>query len=197
MVKQKKIVLGVTGASGAVYALGLLRSLLRSGAEVHLVVSGLGGRLLSEEAGIKKIDHEHLMGGVDVPTERLVIYPVKDVGAKIASGSFRHDGMIVGPCSSKTLGMIANGCGDNLIHRAAHVTLKERRVLVLLHREMPLNLIDINNMQTVTQAGAVVLPASPGFYMKPKTIEDLVDFVVGRVLDLLDIEHELDVRWEG
>jgi len=126
----------------------------------------------------------------------LILHNFRDVGAAIASGSFRHDAMIVIPCSSNTLGCIASGSAQNLIHRAAHVTLKERRRLVLIHREMPLSLIDIRNMQTVTEAGAIVCPAQPGFYMMPKTIEDLVDFVVGRVLDLVDVEHALDIRWK-
>ncbi len=197
MTKNKQIVLGVTGASGAVYAMGLLRRLLEAGVVVHWVVSAMGARLLREEAGLMKHDREHLMCGVAACADQLVIHQVRDVGACIASGSFRHDGMVVAPCSSKTLGMVANGCGDNLIHRACHVSLKERRKLILLHREMPLSLIDIGNMQTLTQAGAVIVPASPGFYTRPQTIDDLVDFVVGRVLDLLEIEHSLDIRWEG
>ena len=119
----------------------------------------------------------------------------RDIGAAIASGSFLHDGMIVAPCSSHTLAAVATGLGDNLLTRAAAVTLKERRRLVLLHRESPLTLIDIQNMERATLAGAIVCPANPGFYMLPKTIEDLVDFVAARALDLLGVEHGLSGRW--
>ena len=123
------------------------------------------------------------------------LYNFRDVGAVIASGSFRHDGMIVIPCSSNTLGAIASGAGQNLMHRAAHVSLKEKRPLVLVHREMPLSLIDIRNMAAITEAGGIIAPANPGFYMMPELVGDLVDFVVGRCLDLLGIEHELSIRW--
>jgi 4-hydroxy-3-polyprenylbenzoate decarboxylase len=127
---------------------------------------------------------------------RLVVHPNKDVGAVIASGSFLHDGMVVLPCSSASLGQIATGSGSNLLTRAAMVALKERRPLIVCHREMPLSLIDIRNLETLSLAGAILCSPNPGFYMNPTRIEDIVDFVVGKVLDLLKVEHALKTRWE-
>lgn len=197
-----RIIVGITGASGATYARRTVQLLLAAGVHVHLVVSPLGQRLLHDELGMEGVDLAALAGlpaGADGPKsdllERLVLHNYRDVGAAIASGSFKHDGMIVVPCSSNTLSAIAQGSAQNLLHRAAHVTLKERRKLVLVHREMPLSLVDIRNMQSATEAGAIIAPASPGFYMLPQTVEALVDFVVGRCLDLLCVPHDLDVRW--
>jgi 4-hydroxy-3-polyprenylbenzoate decarboxylase len=198
----KRLVVAITGASGAVYARRLIQLVVAAGVETHLVISPLGQRLLHDELGLEGMGGNSanlaqlagLPEGSPSPAN-LVVHPFRDVGASIASGSFRHDGMVVIPCSSNTLGCIASGMAQNLVHRAAHVTLKERRKLVLVHREMPLSLIDIRNMQAVTEAGAVVCPAQPGFYMMPRTIDDLVDFVVARVLDLVGIDHTLAVRW--
>ncbi len=193
-----RFVVGISGASGAPYALRLLEQLLGRGHEVHLVVTDYGRRLLFDEAGITRVDLANLCPTIADAraAERLVIHPNKDVGAVIASGSFPHDGMVVMPCSSASLGAIASGAGSNLLTRAAMVCLKERRALILCHRETPLSLIDIQNMRRVTLAGAIVCPASPGFYLLPRTVEDLVDFVVGKVLDLLHVEHDLKTRWE-
>ena len=205
-----RVVVGVSGASGAAYATRLLELLLDGGHEVHLVVTEFGRRLLSEELGIKRLDLESLVPtlnrpenglrhgprtGAGLPTRRLIVHPHKDVGAVIASGSFLHDGMVVIPCSSAALGYIATGSGLNLLARAAAVTLKERRPLILVHRETPLSLIDIENMRRVTLAGGIIAPANPGFYLGPKSVGDLVDFVVAKVLDLLKIEHDLKNRW--
>ena len=202
--KNKRIVVGITGASGAVYAARLVQLLVQAGVETHLVVSPLGQRLLQDELGMEGVDLAALAGvdsesadAQDLVPEGLVYHHFRDVGATIASGSFRHDGMIICPCSSNTLGSIAHGSAQNLIHRAAHVTLKERRRLVLVHRETPLSLIDIRNMAAVTDAGAIVAPANPGFYMLPATLAEVVDFVVGRCLDLVEVEHDLNVRWSG
>ena len=198
---NKRIIVGISGASGAVYAQCMIRLLMAAGVETHLVVSPLGQRLLHDELGMEGVDLWALSGleqPDDRPTARppgLIYHNYRDVGASIASGSFQHDGMIVVPCTSNTLGAIANGLAQNLMHRAAHVTLKERRKLVLVHREMPLSLIDIKNMQAITEAGGIIAPANPGFYLLPQTIEALVDFVAGRCLDLLNVEHSLDVRW--
>lgn len=199
---SRRFVVGVTGASGAWYALRLVERLLASGCEVHLVVSDYGRRLLFDEAGIKELSLESLApalaGGADREghARRLVIHPNKDVGAVIASGSFLHGGMVVIPCSSTSLGAIATGSGSNLLTRAAMVTLKERRPLIVCHRETPLNLIDIENMRTLALAGAVLCPTNPGFYLLPKTVGEIVDFMVGKVLDLLKVEHDLKTRWE-
>jgi 4-hydroxy-3-polyprenylbenzoate decarboxylase len=156
---SRKFVLGISGASGAGYALRLLEVLLTQGHEVHLVVSEYGQRLLFDEADVRKLELSQLCPALaslpDAPTleSRLVIHPNKDVGAVIASGSFLHDGMVVLPCSSTSLGAMATGSGSNLLTRAAMVTLKERRPLIVCHRETPLNLIDIENMRTLTLAG--------------------------------------------
>ncbi len=126
----------------------------------------------------------------------LFLYNIKDIGAEIASGSFLHDGMVIVPCSSHTLNAIACGLGDNLLTRAAAVTLKERRPLIIVHRESPLTLIDIRAMAQLTEAGAIIAPANPGFYLLPESISDIVDFVVGKTLDLLNVKHTLETRWE-
>lgn len=197
--QPRKFVLGVSGASGAVYSLRFLQLVLEQGHELHLVVSEYGKRLLFEEANIKHLTLEELapsLAGDASIRSRLFIHPDKDVGAVIASGSFLHSGMAVLPCSSTSLGQIATGSGSNLLCRAAMVTLKERRPLIICHREMPLSLIDIENMRTATLAGAVMCSPNPGFYLNPASISDVVDFVVGKVMDLLHIPHRLSTRWE-
>lgn len=196
----KRFVVGVSGASGAPYTLRLLELLLGAGHEVHFVCTEYGRRLLFDECGIRELTFEQLVpkldnAGVD-PHLRLVLHPNKDVGALIASGSFQHSGMVVLPCSSASLGAIATGSGSNLLCRAAAVSLKERRPLIICHREMPLNLIDIRNMETLALAGATICSPNPGFYLLPKRIEDIVDFVVGKVLDHLGVAHTLNTRWE-
>jgi len=195
---NKRIVIGITGASGAAYSLRVLRLLVAGGVEVHLAASPLGRRLLADELGIKKLEAETLLG--ERPGSSggsLVIHKDGDLGAAIASGSFLHDGMIVVPCSSNTLGAIAAGITQSLVQRAAMVTLKERRPLVLAHRESPLTKIDISNMQRVADAGAIVAPLSPGFYMLPQTVDDVVDFMAGKLLDLINVKHELKIRWKS
>lgn len=227
---SKRIVVGISGASGAAYAQRLIRLLVVQGVQIHLVVSPMGQRMLHDELGMEGINLDALAGdglvevssGLakghsarldgDIPggagktneeglslnvtqSPRIVLHHYRDVGAAIASGSFVHDGMVIIPCSSNSLSAVANGSSQNLLHRAAAVSLKERRHLVLVHREAPLSMIDIRNMQLAAEAGAVICPANPGFYMLPQTIDDLIDFVVGRVLDLLDVDHHLNVRW--
>ncbi len=192
---------GVSGASGACYALRLLELLLahKDAPDVHLVVSDYGRRLLFDEAGVRTLDLHSLCPALagSGAERRLIVHPHKDVGAVIASGSFLHSGMVVLPCSSASLGAMATGSGSNLLTRAAMVTLKERRPLIVCHREMPLSLIDIRNMETLSLAGAVLCSPNPGFYLGPKRVEDLVDFVVGKVLDLLGVGHDLKTRWNG
>ncbi len=198
--------MGVSGASGAWYAQRLLEILLGAGHEVHLVVSDYGKRLLSDESGVRSIDLASLCPKLAArlsaaerseAEKRLIVHPHKDVGAVIASGSFLHDGMVVIPCSSASLGAMASGSGSNLLCRAAMVTLKERRPLIVCHREMPLSLIDIRNLETLALAGATICSPNPGFYLLPKTVEEIVDFTVGKVLDLLKVEHGLKTRWES
>src|SRR5687768_2494993 len=175
------IVTTITGASGALYAQRFVQGLVAANVNVHLVVSPLGRRLLHDELGMETVDVEALAG---TPNHTVTLYKYNDVGSKLASGSFLHDGMVVVPCSSNTLAQIAHGLGDNLICRAAAVTLKERRKLILCHREMPLSPIDVNSYQTLTQAGVIVAPANPGFYLNPNSVGEIVDFVAGKLLDL-------------
>lgn len=196
-------VVGVSGASGAAYAVRTVEQMLLGGHTVHLVVSEYGRRLLFDELGIREVGlesfcpHLNAMSHAAEYAGRLVIHPNKDVGAVIASGSFLHDGMVVVPCSSTSLGAIATGSGSNLLTRAAMVTLKERRPLVIAHRETPLSLIDIENMRTLTLSGAIICPTNPGLYLLPTTVDEIVDFVAGKLLDLLKIPHDLKTRWEG
>ncbi len=195
MVDKRNIILAVTGASGAVYARRILQGLNQPDLRTYLIVSPAGRRLLHEELGLETPDAVRLLG--EPVRGEIVSLPANDVGACIASGSFQTHGMVLAPCSSNKLAQIAHGLGDNLITRAAQVVLKERRPLVLLHREMPLGLIELRNMVQLTEAGAVVCPASPGFYMNPRSIDDLVTMVCGRVLDLLRIAHPWKIRWNG
>ncbi len=201
MEPPRRLVIGITGASGAAYAQRLIQIAVAGGIETHLVVSPYGQRLLHDELGIEGLDSKAILGEklhAQCDSHRLpglVLHRYRDVGSAIASGSFRHEGMVIVPCSSNTLAAVANGTADNLLHRAAAVTLKERRQLILIHREMPVSLIEIRNMAQATEAGAVICPASPGFYLQPRTIDDLIDFVVGRILDLVGVEHDLDIRW--
>lgn len=195
-----RIVVGVTGASGAIYAVRTIRALLLAGCEVDLVASTFGARLLREEAGLdleEETIHEFLARTetlIEIPG-RLVRYDEHDLGAAISSGSYPAAGMAIVPCSAKTLSGIAHGASLNLIERAADVTLKERRRLVVVPREAPLNLIHLKNLVAVTEAGGIVIPASPGFYQKPETFEDLADFIAGRVLNVLGIPQTLFTPW--
>ena len=199
---MKDIVVAVTGASGALYAGRLLRALLLDGHGVHLVLSRYGRYLLREELGYRP-DQETLteflirLYGEEITAGTLREYSVADQSSAIASGSFDTDGMVIVPCSIKTLSGIANGHAENLVERAADVVLKERRRLVLVVRETPLNLIHLRNMTAVTEAGGVVLPAMPAFYQQPKTFDDLGDFIAGRICSLLGIQHTLFPRWTG
>ena len=183
-----RLVVGVSGASGAVYAIRALEAFKALGVETHLVVTSAAKETIRLETDL----------GVPA-VERLAshVYRVDDIAAPVASGSFHTDGMVVIPCSMKTLAGVASGYSDNLLLRAADVSLKERRPLVLVVREAPLSLIHLENMVTVTRAGAVVLPAMPSFYQRPKTVEAIVDQIVGRVLDTLGIDHQMSARWTG
>lgn len=187
------IVTAITGASGAAYAQRFVQGLVAAGVHVHLVVSPLGRRLLHDELGMHTLDIAELVGS---PTTCVTLYNYQDVGSKLASGSFLHQGMVIVPCSSNTLAEVAHGIGDNLISRAAAVTLKERRRLILVHREMPLSPIDVNNYKTLSDAGVILAPANPGYYLGPTCVGDLVDFVAGKLLDLLGVPHTMQTRWD-
>ena len=185
----RRIVVGISGASGAIYGVRLLQVLRETaGFETHLVVSGAGWRNVEEEHGLQRAAIEALAHHV---------HDIANVGAAIASGSFQCSGMVVAPCSMRTLAAIAHGLSDNLLTRAADVVLKERRRLVLMVRESPLHLVHLRNMVSVTEMGAIVCPPMPAFYLRPQTLDDVVDFSVARVLDLLDVPHTLALRWEG
>lgn len=197
------LVVAFTGASGAPYGVRLVEVLLRAGRDVHLTISPAAAEVIEHELGcalqlsVDHFDATALFGphGADLDLTRLHYHHYRDFRAGIASGSFLTGGMAVCPCSGGTLASIAHGISENLIHRAADVHLKERRKLVLVPRETPLGLIALRNMVAVTEAGAVVLPAMPAFYTHPRNLDDVVDFVVGRVCDQLAVEHSLVRRW--
>lgn len=187
------IVVAITGASGALYAQRFIQGCVQAGASVHLIISPLGRRLLHDEMGMEKPDLEVLAGTKD---HLITLYNYNDVGAKPASGSFLHDGMVVVPCSSNSLCEMAHGLGGNLISRAAAVSLKERRKLIIAHREMPLSPMDVNAYKLLTDAGAIIAPCNPGLYLNPTTVGEMVDFVSGKLLDLMNIKHTFDTRWD-
>lgn len=191
------VVVAITGASGAPYAVRLLESLVAASRPVWLIVSAHGFRLLQTEMGIGSL--EALRNHVGAASwDRVVkVYDDADRGAAPASGSTRHGGMVICPCSMGTVSAVAHGTSRSLVERAADVTLKERRRLIVVPRETPYSEIHLDNMLRLTRAGGVVVPASPGFYHQPRSIDDLVNFVVARILDLLDVEHSLVRRWGG
>ena len=194
---DRPVVVAITGASGAPYAVRLLDALVAAARPVHLIVSSHGLRLLSTEMDITSVDGLRAKVGAAAWDRYVTTHDDADRGAAPASGSARSAGMVICPCSMGTLSAIAVGASRSLVERAADVALKERRRLILVPRETPLSAIHLENMLRVTRAGAVVLPAAPGFYHRPARIDDLVDFVVARVLDHLDVPHTLVPRWGG
>jgi 4-hydroxy-3-polyprenylbenzoate decarboxylase len=194
-VSPHPVVLAVTGASGAPYAVRLLEVLATNRVPLWLIVSSHGWRLLKEECGIATSARLKRATGGDWST--VTTFDDEDRGARPASGSQRTAGMVICPCSMGTVSAIAQGSSRSLVERAADVTLKERRKLILMPRETPLSLIHLRNLVQVTEAGAVVIPAAPGFYHKPTRVEELVDFIVQRVLDQLEVDVEVAKRWEG
>ena len=186
---MKRLLVAMTGASGALYGVRLLEQLrATAGVETHLMISDAAALNLHHELDIKRRDIEALASHV---------HSVRDIGACVASGSFHSDGMVIAPCSMKTLASVAHGMCDNLITRAADVMLKERRRLVLMVRETPFNLAHLRNMTAVTEMGGIIFPPLPALYQKPQTINDMVDHTVARVLDLLGLDHELAPEWAG
>ena len=190
----KRIVIGITGASGAPYAVRLLQLLAERDVECHVTISTLGKRLLFDESDISRITPETLVG--ESLARWVHLYNDNDLGAQPASGSFLHQGMIIVPCSNNTLGSLACGLTNNLVQRAAAVTLKEGRKLILAHRESPLSRIDVQNMDRLASAGATIAPLAPGFYMRPESLQDIIDFMAGKLMDLVGIEHDLATRWD-
>lgn len=186
---KRKIVVGLTGGSGVIYGIRLLEVLKeRKGIETHLIVSPAAAITIKAETDFSTSYIEKLATKT---------YRFGDISAPMASGSFRFDSMVIVPCSMHTLGAIASGIADNLVVRAAEVTLKERHRLVLVPRETPLTLIHLQNLVRAAEAGAIVLPAMPAFYQRPKSVSDIVDHLVGKILDLVEIESNLFKRWEG
>jgi 4-hydroxy-3-polyprenylbenzoate decarboxylase len=193
----RPLVVAITGASGAPYAVRLVEALVAAERPVQLIVSRHGLRLLDTELSIGSIDSLRARVGAAAWDAHVTSFSDDDRGAAPASGSALSAGMVICPCSMGTLSAIAVGASRSLVERAADVALKERRRLVLVPRETPLSAIHLENMLRVTRAGAVVLPAAPGFYHRPRSIDDLVNFVVARVLDHLDVPHQLATRWTG
>ena len=189
------VILALTGASGAPYGVRLLDVLARNKIPTELIISSHGWRLLETEAGIT--DDAGLKARTGGDWSSVTVHPDDDRGAGPASGSHRTRGMVICPCSMGTVAAIAAGTSRSLIERAADVTLKERRKLILVPRETPLSLIHLRNLVSVTEAGAVVIPAAPGFYHRPTSIDQLIDFIVQRILDQLDIDVALTPRWSG
>jgi 4-hydroxy-3-polyprenylbenzoate decarboxylase len=196
------LVVAITGASGAPYAVRLVEVLLAAGREMHLSISPSGQAVIQEELGrrvdLERFDVADLLGGpppAGASAARLHYHHYKNLMAPIASGSFLTAGMVICPCSGSTLAAVTHAMGENLIHRAAEVHLKERRTLVVVPRETPLSLPQLKNMQAIHEAGAVVLPAAPGFYARAETVADLVDFVVARICDQLGVSNSLIRRW--
>ncbi len=186
---MQRLIVAMTGASGAVYGVRLLQQLRALGSvESHLMISDAAALNLHHELDLKRADIEALATRV---------HSVRDIGACVASGSFHSDGMVIAPCSMKTLASVAHGLCDNLITRAADVMLKERRKLVLMVRETPFNLAHLRNMTAVTEMGGIVFPPLPAFYQKPQSIDEMVDQTVGRVLDLFGLEQSLAPQWQG
>jgi flavin prenyltransferase len=185
----RRIVVAISGATGALYGVRLLQVLHGVAAiETHLVVSDAGWRNLAQEQDLPR-------EAIEALAQR--VHDVRDVGAAIASGSFRCAGMVIAPCSMRTLAAVAHGLGDNLITRAADVMLKERRPLVLMVRETPLNLAHLRNMVSVTEMGGIIAPPLPALYLRPASVAEIIDASVARVLDLLDVPHQISARWEG
>jgi len=198
---RPRMAVGITGASGAAYATRTLASLLSRGYHVELVITEFGRRLILDELG-EQTNPDQLMSflteryGSEVSRGELTVWSNKDLGAGIASGSHRCDGMVIVPCSMKTLAGVAHGLSRSLVERAADVMLKEKRPLVIVPRETPMSLPQLRNMVLCAEAGATVLPAMPAFYQGPKTLDDLADFIAGKILDALGLEQDLYQPWK-
>lgn len=199
---KRTIAIAVTGASGALYATRTIAALMQRGCHLELVISDYGRRLLRDELGdaaaVDKLT-EYLVAkyGEDVQKGSYTLHSNKDLGARIASGSQNCEGMAVVPCSMKTLAGIAHGLSRNLVERAADVMLKERRTLIIVPRETPMSLPQLRNMTLCAEAGAMIMPAMPAFYQMPKTLDDLADFMAGKILAALGFAHDLYPSWEG
>ncbi|UVI32390.1 UbiX family flavin prenyltransferase [Paenibacillus spongiae] len=195
---ESRWAVGITGASGAIYGIRLIEMLISSGIKVHLVITDAGWRVLKEELGWVAAKRQAALEarfGDAMASGSLIYHPNGDIGASIASGSYRAEGMIIMPCSMGTLASIAHGSSDNLMTRAADVMLKEGRKLMLVPRETPLHAIHLENMLKLARLGVKLIPAMPAFYYGPQSMEDMIDFLVGKVLDQIPIDHDLYRRW--
>lgn len=194
--KKEQWIIGITGASGAIYGVRLCRELLSLGYSLHLIITEAGWRVLKEELNWNTTQRKQTLemhfGALRGP---YTYHSIQDIGASIASGSYQTKGMVVVPCSMGTLSGIAHGSSDNLMRRAADVMLKENRRLILLPRETPLHAIHLENMLKLAKLGVTMIPAMPAFYNHPQTLDDMIKFVVGKVLDTMNIDHELYKRW--
>jgi len=185
---MKRLVVGMTGSTGAIFGVRLLQVLADTDCETHLIISKWAQRT---------VEHETALTVADLRALATETYGIADMGAKVSSGSFHTDGMVVVPCSMRTVAAIAHGNGDHLVHRAADVILKERRKLVLVARETPLNDIHLENLLKLSRMGVTILPPMPAFYNQPKSLDDMVDHIVMRILDQFDISRDLMKRWDG
>ncbi len=183
-----RIIVGITGASGAIYGFRLIQVLKNAGCEIHAVVSEPGWQVLEYECNIRRQD---IVANVDF------LHDINNIAACIASGSFKTDAMVVVPCSMRTLGGIANGIADNLLGRAADVMMKEGRKLIIVPRETPFSAIHLGNMLKLAQLGVRIVPACPGFYHRPENLEAVIDMMVGKICDTIGVEHDLFPRWKG
>jgi flavin prenyltransferase len=202
MSEARNLTIAITGASGAIYATRTMAALMERGCHLELVISDYGRRLLRDELGEtaavdKLTDFLVTKYGDGVKQGGYTLYSNKDLGAKIASGSQNADGMVVVPCSMKTLAGIAHGLSRNLVERAADVMLKERRTLIIVPRETPMSLPQLRNMTLCAEAGAMIMPAMPAFYQMPKSLDDLADFMAGKILSALGFSHDLYPSWQG
>lgn len=196
----KRVVVAITGASGSAYGRALLQEMAAHELEIHLIVSSTAEIVMEEEIGLSftggRFNLQEYIGPTVPVRAQIVQHDDRDLTAPPASGSFRTEGMVICPCSMKTLAMVAHGTGASLIARAADACLKERRRLVLVPRETPLSLIHLRNMVTVTEAGAVVLPAMPGFYKRPSSIDELIRHLVLKIMDAMGLDHDINLRWK-
>ena len=194
---MKRVITGITGASGSIYAKNFISRAASLGIDLRLIASDMGASVFRHETGSTLSDFVKDIKSAAESSGCITLYDNSDMFADIASGSCKTDGMVVIPCSMKTLACVANGFSGSLLERAADVTLKENRKLVLTVRETPLGLVHLRNMTLAAEAGAVILPAAPGFYHSPSSIEELADFITGKILDQFNIEHGLDTAWKS
>lgn len=192
---KKVFSVGITGASGAIYGVRFVQALLNESHTVHLVITDAAWQVFHYELGLNTKDRKKALEQLFPNNEQLFYHEQQDFSAPMASGSAKNDGMIIIPCSMGTLAKIANGISGNLLERSADVALKERRKLILVPRETPLHSVHLENMKKVSDLGGQIIPAMPGFYHNPKTIDDIINFVIGKVLDQIGVEHDFYTRW--